>query len=404
MPIDAPKLACQAAAVAMAGLFTVSAWAQQSPYTASVTQSFTRDSNVLRAPIDQAEADTISSTTLGFSLDQPIGRQRVKAEADVQANRFRRDSSLDNNSPTLKAEWDWEAGDHWQGELGASHVQSLYRYNLSDSTVVLGRNIQTENQQFFRARLGVVTAWTLEAGWGGYQRIYSADQYRSQDLSRNAVTVGMRYRPQPDLSAHINLRHTDGRYPNFSSTLGTDDYTRWDVETLLNIRMSAASQVDVRLAHTNEVHSQPTATGGPHWTGSIGWQWQPTGKLSFSTRVLRDSDTSNQALGDGLINSQNKQTTRLDLSAQWSVTEKVQLGLSYQQSLRELEHTVSGVGSLSGRDRARTVALQLGYQPVQAFNLGCNASREVRDVSGDTDLSYPYQANVFSCYGQLNWR
>lgn len=404
MPTDALKPSRLALAASLALLVGVPAWAQQSPYTLSVTQGFTRDSNVLRAPADQAEADTISSTTLGFSLDQPIGRQRVKAEADLQANRFHQDSSLDNNAPTLKAEWDWEAGDHWQGELGGSHVKSLYRYNLSDNTVVLGRNIQTENQQFFRARLGVVTAWTLETGWAGYQRSYTADQYRNQDLSRNTASVGVRYQPQPDLSARFNLRHSDGRYPHYSSTLGADDYTRWDVEALLSIRMSAASQVDVRVAHTNEAHSQPTATGGPHWTGSAGWQWQPTGKLSFSTKVLRDSDTSDQTLGDGLVNSQNKLTTRLDLSAQWTVTDKVQLGMSYQQSMRQLEHTISGVGSLNGRDRARTVALQLGYQPMQALNLGCNASREVRDVSGDTDLSYPYQANVFSCYGQLNWR
>lgn len=394
----------QALAAALALLGTVPAWAQQSPYTLSVTQGFTRDSNVLRAPVDQAEADTISSTTLAASLDQPIGRQRVTAEADLQLNRFRTHSDLDNDAPTLKAQWDWQAGDHWQGEVGGSHVKSLYRYNLSDNTVVLGRNIQTENQQFFRARLGVVTAWTLEAGWAGYQRSYTADQYRSQDMSRDAVTAGVRYQPQPDLSARFNLRRTDGHYPHYSSTLGADDYKRWDVETLLTLRMSAASQVDVRVAHTNEAHSLPTATGGARWTGSAGWQWQPTGKLNFSTRVLRDSDTSDQVLGDGLVNSQNKLTTRLDLSAQWTVTDKVQLGLSYQQSLRQLEHVVSGVGSLNGRDRARTVALQLGYQPMQALSLGCNASREVRVVSGDTDLSYPYQANVFACYGQLNWR
>ena len=266
---------------------------------------------------------TISTTTLGASLDQPIGRQRVKAEADLQINRFRRQSDLDNNSPTLKAEWDWQAGDHWQGELGGSHVKSLYRYNLNDSTVVLGRNVQTENQQFFRARLGVVTAWTVESEWSGYQRSYTADQYRSQDLRRNAISAGMRYQPQPDLSARFNLRHTDGRYPHYSSTQGADDYTRWDVETLLTLRMSAASQVDVRVAHTNETHSLPTATGGPHWTGSAGWQWQPTGKLNFSTRVLRDSDTSDQTLGDGLVNSQNKLTTRLDQIGRASCRERV---------------------------------------------------------------------------------
>lgn len=381
-----------------------SAAAQQSPYAVYVSQGISHDSNVLRAPSGQEQADTISTTTVGGLLDQSIGRQRLKGEASVQANRFRQDSELNNNVPTLKGEWDWQAGDHWEGELGTSHVKSLYRYNLNDDTAVTGRNIQTENQQFLRVRLGVVTEWTVEAGWSGYQRSFTGDLYRNQNQSRHALNAGVRYQPQPDLSARFNLRRADGRYPNYSAALGADDYTRWDVETLLMLRMSAASQLDARVSHTNEAHSQPAAGAGPHWTGSLGWQWQPTGKLTFNTRVLRDSDTSDQTLGDGLINSQNKQTTRLDLGGQWAITDKVQLGVSYQQSWRKLEQGLSDVGVTSGNDSARTTSVQLSYQPVRAVSLGCNVSREIRDVSGSTNLSYPYSANVFGCTGRFDWR
>jgi len=380
------------------------AGAQESPYGLYISQGLSRDSNVLRAPSGQGQADTISTTTLGGLLDQSIGRQRLKGEASVQANHFRQESALDNNVPTLKGEWDWQAGDHWEGELGVSHAKSLYRYSLDDGTAVTGRNIQTENQQFFRARLGVVTQWTLEAGWSGYQRSFSDDQYRNQNQSRHALNAGVRYQPQPDLSARFNLRRTDGRYPDYSAVLGADDYTRWDVETLLTLRMSAASQLDARLSHTNEAHSQPAASAGPHWTGSVGWKWQPTGKLTVSTRVLRDSDTSDQTLGEGLVNSQNKQTTRLDLGGQWAITDKVQLGVGYQQSWRRLEQAVTGGAPTLADDSDRTVSVRASYQPVRAVSLGCNVSREIRDVSGATGLSYPYSANVFGCTGRFDWR
>lgn len=392
--------------LALATLACTAAHAQQSPYTLSIAQSLTRDSNVLRAPSGQAQADTISSTTLGLAVDQPIGRQKVKAEADIQANRFRNDGSLNNDSPTLKAEWDWQAGDHWEGEAGASHVKSLYRYNLSGASVVQDRNIQTDNRQFFRARLGVVTAWTVETGWERYRRNFSAAQYAADAMNLNALNLGMRYQPQPDLNARLNLRRSTGQYPNYSATLGADDFTRWDVETMLSVRLSAASLVDVRLAHTNEIHSQPTAADGPKWTGSLGWQWQPTGKLSFTTRWVRDSDTSGQTLGDGQINSQSKLTNHLELGGQWTATDKIRLGLSYQQNRRNLQQTVSGQVGQEGRDLARTVALQLNYQPIQALGLGCSVSREVRSVSGDAaaGLSYPYQANVYACFGRFDWR
>lgn len=341
---------------------------------------------------------------MSASLDQVFGRQRVKASAGLQASRFSQDSSLDNNAPTLNAEWDWQTGERWEGEMGVTHARSLYRYYLSEADTSLGRNMQTDNQQFFRARLGVVTAWTLEAGWSAYQRSYSADYYRSENQTRRALSAGVRFQPQPDFTARLNLRHTDGQYPDFNTTLGPDDFGRWDVESLLNIRMSAASAVDLRLAHTNEAHSQPSAQSGPHWTGSARWQWQPTGKLSFSTRVVRDTDTSDQLLGEGLTNSESRRTTQLEWGGQWAATDKIQLGLSLQQSWRQLQQDLGDGDPLDGRDRSRTIALQLGYQPLQALALGCNASRETRDVSGTTGLSYPFRVNTISCFGRFDWR
>lgn len=374
------------------------------PYGLFLSQSVTRDNNVFRASSGVIDADTISSTTVGASLDQPIGRQQVQAQASMQFNRFSSLTELNNNVPSLNGQWNWQFGEHWEGELGASHVKSLYRYSLSDGQGDSGRNIETENRQFFRARLGVVTQWTLESGWSGYRRNFSADLYRSENQKQDVYSGGVRYQPEPDLTARLNLRRTDGSYPDFSSTLGADEYTRWDVDTLLNVRMSAATQVDMRLSKTRMSHTQPTAGSGPQWTGSLGVAWQPTGKLSFNANLQRDNDTSEQAQEDGSVVSQSKVSTRLTLGTKWSVTDKVQLGLKLRQSWRTLDHDVPGTGRLDGKDVLRVFALQVSYRPIQAVSLGCNASREVRGVSGETDLSYPYQANVFSCYGQLNWR
>lgn len=401
------RTACLWVPLSALGLAAHAQSSDGAPYDLYVSQQLVRDTNVLRAPIDQAVEDTISGTTVGFMMDQVFGRQRFKGEASLQVNRFRQEHDLDNNAPYVKAEWGWQAGDRWEGELGLSHASSLYRYYLNGDSGQSNqvRNMQTDNLQYFRARLGVVTALTWQAEWSHYQRDYSADLYRNQNQTRNTVATGLRYQPQPDLSASLDVRHTAGQYPDFSATLGADDYTRWDLEALLNLQVSAASLLNLRLAHTTEDHSLPAAAGGPHWTGSVGWRWQPTGKLSFNTRLVRDSDTSDQWLAGGTVNTaQSRQTTQLVWDGQWALTGKIKLGLAVQQNWRRLQSSTTGLGEVAGRDRMRSVALQLGYQPIDAVSLGCNVSREVQDVSGASGLTYPYHANVVSCSGRLDWR
>jgi hypothetical protein len=379
----------------------LSAHAEDSPFSVSISQALARDSNIMRTLPELQIHDDISSTVLSASLNEKLGRQHLRLDASLDAERFRHTTDLNNNAPTFKGELDWETLYHLEGELGASHARELYRYDLDGTGLSLDRNIQTTNQAYFRVRKGVVTPLTLEAGWNAYQRLYTSDAYASDEMRRQAWNAGVRFQPDTDLSLRGLVRYTQGSYPHYSETLGADHYTRWDVESQLAWQITGASHIDARIAHSNEDRQLQTSRG--RWTGSAGWTWQPTGKLTFDTRLTRDNDTGEQALGDGLTGSDVKLATTLSLTARWQATSKVMFSLSGEHTRRQLGQEETATYDLRGTDRSRSVTLGVSYQALRGLLLGCTAHREVRDVSGDSSLSYPYSANVYSCYGQLTF-
>jgi hypothetical protein len=88
-------------------------WAEASPYTLGASQTVTYDSNLLRLSNGQAvpdgysRADTVYTTALIAGLDQPIGRQRVYANATLRANRLSKNRIYDNEGYALAGGLDW---------------------------------------------------------------------------------------------------------------------------------------------------------------------------------------------------------------------------------------------------------------------------------------------------------
>lgn len=380
------------------------AHAESDPYALTVSQSLSRDSNVLRVRDSAASADTISTTGLGLSVDQPIGRQRLRASLGAQALRYSNNSQLNYVSPNASLNWDWATADRWQGEVGATHAQKLNSDNTNSVLAAQGKNIERTSTAFARARVGVVTLWTLDGGVTGYDRRFSSAAFANQEQRRLATDLGVRYQPQPDLSVRGLVRHTSGSYPRFSTALGADNFNRNDIETVVALRLSGATAVDLRLTRSQESHSQLLLRSSHTWSGAMGVQWQPTGKLDFRAGLVRDNDTGSQDLTNGTGSTDARLSTRLDLSAQWRATDKIQLTTRFQQTQRDLQAAAATLGlDVQGQDELQQVSLEAAYQAMRALALGCNFSYEKRTVTGNQALSYPYSDHVVGCFGRFTW-
>ncbi|MDP4299153.1 porin family protein [Leptothrix discophora] len=404
-----------ARAAACAGAMAVvcgSALAQSSPYYLGASLGVTHDNNLDRAKAGVAAqpvlSDSYVSTGVRLGADLPIGRQRVQGRFDANRNRYNTYGQYDHNDYLLNGRLDWSSADLWSGNVLAETRQSLDRSDLNSTSTVAGRNLVKTDVLGLGVRLGGPTQYTFDAGLTGTQVRY--DTSTSRNVRQLTGNGGVTMRPGSGLQVRLGARHTRADYPNFNAGAG-DDVRRNDIDLSSVIEASGASTFNVRLSRTRETHSAQFARTYTAWTGSTGWTWKPSPKLSFETSLTRDSNIGNTAFDNALFSFDTSDTrlrTSLALRASWELTGKVLLGGGATYSRRTLDNAlVSGAGSSSTSASDRTVAwdLSLRYLPMRNVELGCGLRREDRSVSDpNVTITYAYDVTVVSCSGQLYWR
>lgn len=392
--------------------------AQNSPYYLGLSQSFTHESNVYRVPDDRGPglrgpvSDTISTTSLLGGVDQTIGRQRVYGNATLSRNSFRDESTLDNNSYSLGVGLDWQTIERISGTVSLDMSRALSRYDyLGFDQNLLQADNQVKNLNFGSVvRVGVVTRLTAEAGYYHRRVDYSAPLYQFRDYRQNSVTAGLRYKFSDGLDAGAALRYTKGTYPHVPVSggnppqLAEDKTDRRDLDLTANWTPTGASIVRARVSLTSTDHSLGNASDFSGVTGSLTWDWRPTGKLRFVTSVSRDTGEDAGFLSTGSFDqllSTSRISTALQTRATYELTSKIALDGQLRVVRRDIENErlQNGVPvRTAGSDRVNYYSLGARWAATRVFSFGCSVSRESR--SGDRSVSYSYDDNLYGCYGQ----
>jgi hypothetical protein len=390
---------------AAAALAPALARADSDPGYVAVQEAVSHDSNIYRAPDGDGPvpSDWISTTSLIGSLDEPLGRGRLKLDGQLDANRFKTNTSLNANSHRLAGELDWATLDHLQGEMGYSNSEQLYRYALDSGQIATGLNTETLDQGFFRAHLGEVTRWTLDAGAQFYDRRFSALEYEENDLHRWDVSLGTTFRDTPDLAFSLSARRTRGRYENLD-----DDYLRDDFIGGVTWSPTGASTLVARAGVSRESHTLASQRDTHQWNASLRWQWQPTGRTTVNVSFVRDSDTGTsdfEFLNTAIVNTDARIRSAINTALAYELSAKVRATATVGWTHRQLDGAyVQPDGAIlqQGTDDLWLGVLGLDWQPTRALELACNVSRERRGVAGDTQgLTYAYSATVLVCSGQF---
>jgi len=378
------------------------------PYTIGVVETVSHDSNVFRAPSGPAvAADWISTTGLIGSVDQPIGRERIKAALEFDYDKFKRQTQLDSAAHSVSLEGDWATVGDLYGELGYVNSSQLYRYSI-DSTPITEKNTQDIQQGFARFHLGGPTRLTLNAVFNAMDRKYSADPYKPRNLRRWDGSIGATYKSSPDLALSLSYRHTHGEYPLYTST-DADDFSRNDFILGVVYAASGASTFRLNASAAHETHTVITARSSHTWAADGAWIWTPTGKTRLTIDFLRDDDagTTDTPFFNGVIGSSDaRRRTAVRAAVDYELTAKLQAQLTGSFAKRDLDDAFAEVPALNARggDHLTTVGAGLTWLPTRNSRLGCNFSRESRTVQGaPLAVTYPYDANVISCSGQISF-
>jgi len=388
--------------------------AETSPYWLGASLALTHDSNLDRAPAglpgQPIRSDTDLATGLRLGLDQPFGRQRVQASAELNHHQYRRYGQYDHDDHLLQTRLDWSSAELWSGNVQAETRQLLDRTDVNASTTLAGRSLVRSDRLGTTVRLGGPTRYTFDAGLSGAQLRY--DTVTSRNVRQLTGSGGVTVRPGNGLRLRAGLRHTRADYPNYSvAGVSGDRVGRDDADFSTVVEASGASTLNARLSRTRESHSAQLGRDYSAWTGSAGWTWKPSARLAFDTTLSRDSNVGSTAFESTTFSYDTSDTrlrTSLALRASWELTSKIVLTGGTSLSRRTLDNALTtggGTAVTTASDRTVGWDLAVRYLPVRNVELACGLSRESRGVSDpNVTITYAYAVTVASCSGQLFWR
>lgn len=379
---------------------------EPSPWMIGIRQEFTGEDNLFRAPEGSEVRDRISSTGLTLGVNQPIGRQRLSADLQANANRYRNNEQLNNTDYRAAVRFDWETVERISGEVSAQTQRSLYRESIG-GTISTERNQLRQSGVAFQARVGIVTLWSFEGGVAASENKYSGGAaVANRDVRQHSANASVRWRPSDRLSTRLGVRQSRGTYPNFGA--GADEFTRNDIDLIGSLTPSGASSLDARLSATRERHTIQLDRDSDGWTGALGWNWRPTGKLTLGLDLSRDSSVGRTGFDSSLItadSSDARESQSATMGITWQATAKIRVTPSASFVRRKLDSGFSaGGGSLTATDRTTIVGIGVHYQPITALDLSCSIEREQRKSDSASTLTSPYTANVASCSAQFAMR
>jgi hypothetical protein len=388
--------------IALAAFATATATqAETNPYYLGASLTRGHDSNIFRLPENaNPQSDSFTTATLLAGFDQPISRQRVYTNLELRRQRFDDLSELDNTGHKVSAGLDWETIENYSGSVTFGSERALASY----STPLLGQNaIRALNMKRERTFSASVQRGTLRndlqvfGAFNTRDTDYSSDAFKFRDTKRHAVRVGARWHRSDLLTLGTAWVEARGKY----SSVGID-YTSHAIEFTGDWKASSASSIDGRIGYEQRSYDNAAAQRDfSGITGLLRWRWEPTGKLAFTTSLLRDADDSERFIDPGVSDltvAGSRVTNSLILEAAWKATAKVSVNASYRYSDRTLVNPTAAALSTRGNDKTRQASLGAVWTATNSVSFGCNVGRESR--SADSDLSFPFKANTASCYVQ----
>lgn len=394
-------------AALLLGLLTNgSAWSQEeSPWALGASQAFRYDSNVFRTPNGTpARSDVESITGVDGRLRAQLGRQEIYLSGELSAHRYRENSGLDNVGNRIETGINWATIERLSGTLRHAQNRSLAAFGAAGEPLITERAVERTQLTEATVRYGLTARSALQAGWAHRRVDYSIAEYDNREYRQNVTSLGYQYGLERALTLGIGGRYTEGRTPRYDEpapgTFVADRSKRRDVDLTATWVPSALSTISARISATREEHSQADEADFSGTTGSLSWEYLPSGRLSLNAQIARDTGAESRFASftgqDPELNVESQRIlTSAQLGARYELTGKTRLNARYRYARGKLSNTSGD----TGHDVTQLYGLGVEYEPLRTLRLACEAGQERR--STNSPLSFAYRATVALCSARL---
>jgi len=382
------------------------AWSQERPWTVGVSQTVRYDSNVFRTPRGTpADSDIESITGLDGRLRARLSRQEAYVAAGAGLHRYRDNDSLDHVSGRFETGINWSTVERLSGTVRYAQSRSLAAFGTAGAQVITERAIERAELADATVRYGIGSRSALQAGWAHRRVDYSITEFEDQEYRQTVTSLGFLHGLERPLTLGVGVRYTRGRTPRYDEpapgVFVADRSTRRDLDFTATWVPSGLSTINARLSASEEDHSQAEEADFSGLTGSLSWDYQPSGRLSFNTLLERDTGSESRfsrftADSPETSVESRRIVTSAQVGARYALTGKINL----HARLREARTSLRDTAGSSGRENATAYVVGIDYRPARAWLVACEAGQEKRSTG--SALSYSYQATVAQCLVRLS--
>lgn len=358
--------------------------------------SYTRyyDSNLYRlAESEKALIPQLSDQyrvlSAGVNVDWRPGRQRILASASKNLVRFSRYSNLDYDGSDYQLRWNWQLGNHWSGQVGAT--EKVTQSSFSDQVGLPINNTVSLESRFVNAAWQFHPRWDVGVGVAGATSTNSSPRLAQVDYEDTSLSATLGYTTPKGSKLRAQLRKVDGEYPNRPVTYVDRRYTQTEYNLLGDWSVTGKLTARGRIGYTqrkNDTQSQRDFSG---MTGRVSVDYYPTGKTMLSWALYREIANSDD------FNASYQLNTGTSLGAAWMATSKITLRANGSLENRSSEgNTGVVIPGLVQRDEDTLMgSLSVSYAPVRmaTIDLGLQAGRRDSNISVN---DYTFHSVFFS--------
>lgn len=403
------------AAVALAAALAAPLAAHAGPYKLGVSQSVSQENNLLRVEDNQelpegvSRRDTVYTTSVSGSLDQPLGRQRLSADGSLTHTQFQRNRQYDNNGYRLRLGLDWATVERLSGNVTASLRRSLAQFSNDEAGILPHANAERTRQLESNVRWGVSARLSAEAALDWRNVDFSAPEFASREFRQGRVYLGLRQQLAGDTWWAAGARSARGTYPNFNAvgdgSFEADRFRRQTIEWRGGLKPGGNNEIEARLGWGRTRYEKGTSRNVQGLFGGIDWRWRPTGHTRVFVQLARDPSQDSYfvttLLGRGTL-SYDRMATTVQLRGEWDLGAKTWAYLSGGYTDRALVRRIDVSLSQSDEridDRVWQYGLGLRWTPSRTLLFGVELMAEERRHG--TTLSRPYHSTSLFTFGQL---
>lgn len=334
----------------------------------------------------------------GITADYYLSRQFFTLNATATQSQFQTNSRLDNIAYNVRGAMNWVVGSNWDGDLGATFVESLGSFADTRSTQ---KNLRTTQSVFGSAMYRVYYDWKLRAALTQTTLENGAANFRAGNREDTVLELGSRYYSKGgDSFVGLNLKNTDGRFPNREVVPGLsrvdNSYRQYDLQGTVDWRYSGETRLSGAAGWTRRQHDEVSERNFNGLTGRMTVNYALSGKTIINATLRREIGAIEDVVSNYIL------TQGFNIGPSYAATGKVNVGVSYDYSQRKFLGDPGFIvtGFAPRVDNIQTFSLNVGYTPVRNVIVNASLSQSIRNSNR---LLSDYSATTFTISGQLTF-